>query len=128
MNNEKIENLDANVPEGAGFFHAVMQFAATCEQLTDTCLASESPAGPISTHVHLGTLLSLLDRVSSCWWGCRQGDHTAEQHQRDGAQPRGDRQRAARACAAGANDISVAFDQRAAVRTGEMGPRSESHR
>jgi hypothetical protein len=79
MSNHKQERIDANVPEGTEFLHAVMRFASQCEQLTDTCLASESPEGLISTHVHLGTLLSLLDRVSSCWWGCHQGDHTAEQ-------------------------------------------------
>jgi len=26
----------------------------------------------------LGTLLSLVDRLGSCWWGCSGGDHTVE--------------------------------------------------
>ena len=71
--------VDENVPEGVDFIHAVFRFASKCEQLTDACLAADTSEGAISTHVHLGTLLSLLDRASSCWWGCRQSDHAAEQ-------------------------------------------------
>src|SRR5260370_41387028 len=56
-----------------------MRFTSRCGRSTDEYFASESPDGSIRTHEHLGTLLSLLDRASSCWWGCRQGDHAAEQ-------------------------------------------------
>ena len=27
---------------------------------------------------HIGTMLSLLDRMASCWWGCKKGDHRIE--------------------------------------------------
>jgi len=79
MNDNQYANRDANIPEGANFLHAVLRFTSQCERSTDEYLTSESPLGSISTHEHLGTLLSLLDRASSCWWGCRQGDHTTEQ-------------------------------------------------
>lgn len=33
----------------------------------------------ISEHIdYFGTVLSLLDRLSSCYWGCHKGDHTKE--------------------------------------------------
>ena len=78
MTDHQSTDRDANIPEGADFLHAVLQFTSQCEQLTDKFLASESPHGPIQTHEYLGTLLSLLDRASSCWWGCRKGDHVGE--------------------------------------------------
>lgn len=78
MNDCRKTNRDANVPEGTDFFRGVLRFTSRCETLTDEYLASESPQGRISTHEHLGTLLSLLDRASSCWWGCRRGDHAGE--------------------------------------------------
>src|SRR6266705_1427704 len=78
MNDRRNTSLEATVPEGTEFLRGVLRFTAECERLTDDYLASESPHGSITTHQHLGTLLSLLDRASSCWWGCRQGDHVAE--------------------------------------------------
>ena len=79
MNDFQRANRDAQIPEGADFLRAVLQFTARCERSTDEYLASESTQDSIRTHEHLGTLLSLLDRASSCWWGCRGGDHTVEQ-------------------------------------------------
>src|SRR5258706_6370234 len=73
-----MNDRDANVPEGADFLRAVLGITATCERSRDDYLASKSPEGSITTHEHLGTVLSLLDRASSCWWGCRKGDHVAE--------------------------------------------------
>lgn len=78
MNDFHHANRDAQIPEGTDFLLGVLQFTARCERLTDEYLASESTQDAIRTHEHLGTLLSLLDRASSCWWGCRGGDHTAE--------------------------------------------------
>jgi hypothetical protein len=78
MNDRRNIDRDENIPEGTDFLRGVLRFTAKCESSTDEYLALESPQGPINTHQHLGTLFSLLDRASSCWWGCRQGDHAAE--------------------------------------------------
>jgi len=78
MNDRRNPNRDTTVPEGTEFLRGVLRITSQCERSTDEYLASESPQGSISTHEHLGTLLSLLDRASSCWWGCRQGDHAGE--------------------------------------------------
>lgn len=78
MNDHQNTDRDTTVPEGVSFLHAVLRYAYLCESQTDQYLASESPQGPITTHEQLGTLISLLDRASSCWWGCREGDHAAE--------------------------------------------------
>lgn len=75
----KDENIgDQQISEGAHFLYSVLEFTAQCERASDEFLASESSEGLIKTHEHLGTLLSLLDRASSCWWGCGGGDHAAE--------------------------------------------------
>jgi hypothetical protein len=78
MNDRRNTNRDASIPEGTEFLRGVLRITSQCERLTDEYLALESPQGSINAHEHLGTLLSLLDRASSCWWGCRQGDHAAE--------------------------------------------------
>ncbi len=78
MNHHSSSNSDEMVPEGSDFLRGVLRFTADCERLTDEYLASASPHGSVTTHLHLGTLLSLLDRASSCWWGCREGNHAAE--------------------------------------------------
>lgn len=57
--------------EGADFLRAVLDFTAKCEEQSDQCLTRDM-------NEQLGTLLSLLDRASSCWWGCRGDVHTAE--------------------------------------------------
>jgi hypothetical protein len=77
MSDFKNADLDAAVPEGMDFIKAVLGITSKCEQLTDEYLASKTPES-IYTHEYLGTLLSLLDRASSCWWGCRKGDHVPE--------------------------------------------------
>ena len=45
-------------------------------KLTNKCrtLGKKAP----SCLEHLGTVLSLLDRIASCWWICRKGDHLIE--------------------------------------------------
>jgi hypothetical protein len=78
LNDRRNINNDAPVPEGTEFLRGVLQFTSQCERCTDEYLESKSPRDSISTHEHLGTLLSLLDRASSCWWGCRRGEHAAE--------------------------------------------------
>jgi hypothetical protein len=71
-------NGQTPIPEGADFLRALQRISAKCEQLTDEYLHCELTKGSLTLHEHLGALLSLLDRASSCWWGCHGGDHAAE--------------------------------------------------
>jgi hypothetical protein len=47
-------------------------FARSSDQLPEMGKAAPQ------TLEHLGTVLSLLDRLASCHWGCKGGDHVAE--------------------------------------------------
>ena len=70
-------NEESDVPEGLAFLKSVWKFEDTCEAKSDeriTALGKKAPA----CLEHIGTVLSLLDRVSSCWWGCQKGDHRIE--------------------------------------------------
>jgi len=78
MNSSHRANDNAKVPEGTAFLRGVLRFTSECERLSDEYLASELSQNLMHTHEHLGTLLSLLDRASSCWWGCRKGNHAGE--------------------------------------------------
>ncbi len=64
-----IANND-DVPEGADFVRAILQMASRCETESDQYIETFTQ--------EFGTVLSLLDRASSCYWGCAGGDHTAE--------------------------------------------------
>jgi hypothetical protein len=59
------------VPEGKNFLDIIFSFAQHCEARSDQSLKS-----PMCEQ--FGTLLSLLDRAGSCWWGCHGGDHALE--------------------------------------------------
>lgn len=78
MNHHSHVNCEARIPEGFEFFRATSRIVANCDHETDEYLQSEFRRGSITTHDHLGTLVSLLDRASSCWWGCHGGDHAGE--------------------------------------------------
>jgi hypothetical protein len=65
------------VPEGLEFFRLVWQFEDKCEAETDEALPQMGKQAPLCLE-RLGTVLSLLDRLSSCWWGCQGGDHAIE--------------------------------------------------
>jgi hypothetical protein len=64
-------------PEGLEFLRAVAGFISRCEARTDEFLLAAQDLSETSSLI--GTLLSLLDRASSCYWRCRGGDHHAEQ-------------------------------------------------
>jgi hypothetical protein len=60
------------------------EFLKLLERLEDDCLTrstaqlSELGKKAPNTMEHLGTVLSFLDRLASCHWGCKGGDHVAE--------------------------------------------------
>jgi hypothetical protein len=50
---------------------------AQCEATFEEWLSSAGVKAP-QTLEALGTALSYLDRIASCWWGCQGGDHRHE--------------------------------------------------
>ena len=72
MNNEQ-----AAVPEGLSFLNLVWDQEDSCETETDSRIPNMGVKAPKCLE-HIGTVLSLLDRMASCWWVCRGGDHLIE--------------------------------------------------
>lgn len=71
MNNEQ------TAPAGEAFLHLVWEQEDNCEVETDRefqCLGKKAPA----CLEQIGTVLSLIDRMASCWWGSSDGDHVVE--------------------------------------------------
>ncbi len=66
-----------NVPLGTDFLELVRAFEESCEARTDEVLPRLGKRAP-KTYSQLGTVLSLLDRLGSCYWGCGGGDHAIE--------------------------------------------------
>ena len=65
------------VPEEMDFLDLVWGQEDECEAATDRLIPSLGKKAPACLN-HLGTVLSLLDRMASCWWACRGGDHLVE--------------------------------------------------
>jgi len=64
-------------PEGSDFLKLVSQQEDACEARTASALPRLGKLAP-ACYRNLGTVLSLLDRAASCYWGCRGGDHVVE--------------------------------------------------
>ena len=62
---------------GRGFFFLTSILERRCAVQTDLLLRGAGNKAP-QCFEELGTVLSLLDRLSSCFWGCRGGDHLPE--------------------------------------------------
>jgi hypothetical protein len=62
-----------DIPEGVAFLDRVA--SREDKRLADFRDLLRSSSSYQELRSHLGTLLSLMDRVGSCWWGC-SGDHT----------------------------------------------------
>ena len=72
-----ISNKDLSVPEGMQFLEFIWQTEDRLEEVTDDRFPSMGEKAPACME-QVGTALSLLDRMSSCWWVCDEGDHTIE--------------------------------------------------
>lgn len=68
---------EERVPVGTDFLDLARDLEAHCEARTDEALPHMGSKAP-RTFIELGTVLSLLDRVASCYWGCFGGDHVVE--------------------------------------------------
>ena len=66
-----------NVPLGSDFLRVVREQERRCEDTLNEWLPSAGVKAP-QTMDRLGTALSYLDRIASCWWGCSQGTHIGE--------------------------------------------------
>jgi hypothetical protein len=64
-------------PTGVDFLNLVEKTEDDCSARSSAQLPEMGDKAP-KTLEHLGTVLSLLDRLSSCHWGCKGGDHVAE--------------------------------------------------
>ena len=71
------QNNDASIPVGSSFLELVWRQENRCEQETDERIPNLGVKAPACLD-RIGTALSLLDRMASCWWVCRGGDHLLE--------------------------------------------------
>src|SRR2546421_338209 len=62
---------------GRGFSLSTSILERRCAAETDLALRTAGQKAPRCSK-ELGTVLSLLDRLSTCSWGCRGGDHVPE--------------------------------------------------
>ena len=65
------------IPEGLEFLRFVWKQEDECESATDEALPKMGERAP-QCFRELGTVLSLLDRLASCFWECSKGDHVVE--------------------------------------------------
>ncbi len=68
---------DAHVPLALEFLKLVWKQEDACELETDKRVPNMGTKAPACLE-NLGTVLSFLDRMASCWWICRGGDHIVE--------------------------------------------------
>ena len=73
MTSDKVQKI----PVGAEFLQLLEDLENDCLAGTTKRLSELGKVAP-QTLEHLGTVLSLLDRLASCHWGCNGGDHIAE--------------------------------------------------
>lgn len=66
-----------NVPEGMAFLQLVWEQEDDCESKTDERIPTLGEKAPLCLE-RVGTVLSFLDRMASCWWECRSNDHIVE--------------------------------------------------
>ena len=65
------------VPEGLDFLDLIWSQEDECELQTDRAFPDLGEKAPACLE-EIGTVLSLTDRMASCWWGCGGGDHAIE--------------------------------------------------
>lgn len=68
---------DSEYPEGTDFLEFARSHQDKCESRTDSLLP-EVGGNSAETLDRLGTVLSLLNRVATCHWGCHEREHTLE--------------------------------------------------
>ena len=71
------DSSNPKIPIGTEFLDLLRQQERSCEASFDSWLPHAGKKAP-QTIETLGTVLSYLDRIASCWWGCDGGDHQQE--------------------------------------------------
>jgi hypothetical protein len=71
------EDSSRNIPEGGAFLDLSARHQDTCAAKSRELL-QHLPQPAQRTYENLGTLLSLLDRMASCYWGCHGKEHVIE--------------------------------------------------
>ena len=66
-----------DVPEGVEFLKLVRRLENKCDRKTSARRPRMGKRAP-ECYERLGTILSILDRESSCFWECNGGDHIIE--------------------------------------------------
>jgi hypothetical protein len=82
------QGAEDSTPEGSAFLDLVVgeeeAMAAAYRSLLENAPdhGGEERGSTLGSHRalrdKLGTMLSLMDRLGSCWWGCGHGDHTVQ--------------------------------------------------
>lgn len=65
------------VPEGLSFLQLIWKQEDDCEAATDELIPNLGEKAPACLD-RIGTVVSFVDRMASCWWRCRGGDHLIE--------------------------------------------------
>ena len=73
----KDHNRDVDVPVGLDFLELVWKQEDACELVTDVRIPDLGQRGHKCLE-GIGTVLSFMDRMASCWWRCQRGDHQVE--------------------------------------------------
>lgn len=68
---------DKHVPEGMAFLQIIWEMEDKDEKESDERLPDLGERAPACLR-EIGTMLSLLDRLASCWWTCNGGSHEVE--------------------------------------------------
>jgi hypothetical protein len=79
MEKLRARELDASgqAPVGLAYLKLSEESALGCYRDTDRAI--EQYGQSLNAHLHaLGTMLSFLDRLALCAWGCSRGDHVLE--------------------------------------------------
>jgi hypothetical protein len=69
--------LAQGVPVGMEFIELLSRLEDQCSRETASQLPAMGIKAPLCL-LRIGTTLSFLDRMASCWWGCDGGDHLIE--------------------------------------------------
>ena len=77
MSGRRKARTESNYPEGADFLEGTFRMELACTTTTKRAIPQMGNLAP-QTWSHLGTCLSLLDRLATCHWECSGGDHTCE--------------------------------------------------
>lgn len=72
-----IENSSRSIPEGGAFLDLSARRQDACAAKSRQQIQHLAQSVQ-STYENLGTLLSLLDRMASCYWGCHGKEHVIE--------------------------------------------------